>query len=672
MTRHREPAPPHRSSASACCAGRTRPCSPARPGSPTTSTIPGALHLAVVRSPYAHARIVSIDTSAAAAMPGVVAVYTGADLADAWAAPMPCAWPVTDDMKNPAHYPLATARSCYVGDGVAAVLATSDDGGARRRRGGRGRVRAARRRDRPRGRAVRPRRHPRRRSARTSRYTWALKVEGTEGAVDEAFARRRVHSVSERYVQQRLLPMAMEPRAVAAVPQPFGGDITLYSATQIPHILKIMTAITLGIPEHQVRVVAPAVGGGFGSKLNVYAEELLCMALARKHGVPGALERDALARTRMATIHGRGQIQHIELAADADGKLTGDPGPAARRHGRLPPARHAGHPAARRVPLRRRLRPAGGLRLRVHVGVHDDDADRRLPRRRSPRGHVRHRAGDGRARRARSASIRWSCAGATSSRPRRSRTPRGAAWSTTRATTTRPPTQGRRARRLRRAARPSRRSRTSTAPRSASASACRRTSRCAAWRPSRVLASLNYSAGGWEAATVRVLPTAKVQVVTGTAPARPGPRDGVVDDRRRPARHQPRRRRRAAQRHGDRPARPRHLRVALAAGRRRRHRHGVRQGDRQGQARSPPTSWRRTPTTSSTPAARSASQGSPDKSMPLAAIAFEAFTAPQPARRPGAEPRGARHLRPAELLVAVRHAHLRRRGRHRDRRASTC
>ena len=116
-------------------------------------------------------------------------------------------------------------------------------------------------------------------------YTWPLKVESKEGAVDEAF-KNAAFTVKERYVQQRLLPMAMEPRAVAAVPQPFGGDITLYSATQVPHILKVMTAITLGIPEHQVRVVAPAVGGGFGSKLNVYAEELLCVALARKHGAP--------------------------------------------------------------------------------------------------------------------------------------------------------------------------------------------------------------------------------------------------------------------------------------------------------------------------------------------------------------------------------------------------
>ena len=88
--------------------------------------IPGALHLAVVRSPYAHARItVDRHLGAAAAMPGVVAVYTGADLRDDWAAPMPCAWPVTEDMKNPAHYPLAIDTVCYVGDGVAVVVAAA-------------------------------------------------------------------------------------------------------------------------------------------------------------------------------------------------------------------------------------------------------------------------------------------------------------------------------------------------------------------------------------------------------------------------------------------------------------------------------------------------------------------------------------------------------------------
>ncbi len=88
--------------------------------------IPGALHLAVLRSPFAHARIRGIDASAAKAMPGVVAVYTGDDVADLWAAPMPCAWPVTPDMKNPPHFPLAKDKACYVGDGVAAVLAHSN------------------------------------------------------------------------------------------------------------------------------------------------------------------------------------------------------------------------------------------------------------------------------------------------------------------------------------------------------------------------------------------------------------------------------------------------------------------------------------------------------------------------------------------------------------------
>ena len=146
-----------------------------------------------LRSPYAHARIVSIDASAAAAMPGVVAVYTGADLADAWAAPMPCAWPVTDDMKNPAHYPLAIDTVRYVGDGVAVVLADSDaiahdaidaiDVQYEPLRGG----------HRPRGRPVRPGGHPRGPRHQPLVHVEALKVEGTEGAVDEALRRRRVH-----------------------------------------------------------------------------------------------------------------------------------------------------------------------------------------------------------------------------------------------------------------------------------------------------------------------------------------------------------------------------------------------------------------------------------------------------------------------------------------------
>ena len=281
--------------------------------------LPGALHLAVLRSPYAHARIVSVDVSAAKSAPGVVAAYTGADLMGEWASPMPSAWAVTPDMKNPAHYPIAIGKACYVGDGVACVLATSD---------------AAARdaldlidvqyeplpavvdlED-----ALSDRVVIHDDLGTNKSYTWDLKIEGTEGQVDAAFA-AAAYTVKERYVQQRLIPMAMEPRAVAAVPQPFGGDMILYSATQIPHILKVMTALTLGIPEHQMRVIAPSVGGGFGSKLDVYAEELLCVALARKHKVPVRWNEERGEGT-VATIQGRGQIQDVELAADADGKLT--------------------------------------------------------------------------------------------------------------------------------------------------------------------------------------------------------------------------------------------------------------------------------------------------------------------------------------------------------------
>jgi len=282
--------------------------------------IPGALHLAVLRSPYAHARITAVDVLRAAAMPGVVAAYSGADLTSLWGGPMPCAWPVTADMKNPAHYPLAVSKVAYVGDGVACVLANSDAAA-------RDAIEAIDVSYEPLeavtdlNDALSDRVVIHDDLGTNKSYTWDLKVEGHDGQVDEAFA-SAAFTVSEQYVQQRLIPMAMEPRAVAAVPQPYGGDMLLYSTTQIPHILKIMTALTLGIPEHQMRVVAPSVGGGFGSKLNVYAEELLCVALARKHGVPVRWNEERNENAQ-ATIQGRGQIQNIELAADADGKLTG-------------------------------------------------------------------------------------------------------------------------------------------------------------------------------------------------------------------------------------------------------------------------------------------------------------------------------------------------------------
>jgi aerobic carbon-monoxide dehydrogenase large subunit len=279
--------------------------------------IPGALWMGMVRSPFAHARIGNIDTSAAAAMPGVRHVFTGHDLRDGWAAAMPCAWPVTDDMKAPDHWPVALDKACYVGDIVAVIVAES-------------RYQAADAVD-----AVVVDYDPLDpvvdiEDAASDRvvihddlgtnrsYTWTLSPD-TE-AVDRAFA-EAAHTVDERYLQQRLIPGALEPRGVAAVPGPYGGDLTVYSATQIPHILKIMIAATCGVPEHKVRVIAPAVGGGFGSKLNVYAEELIAVALARKLGVPTRWN-ESRTENAVATIQGRGQVQHMELAADADGRVT--------------------------------------------------------------------------------------------------------------------------------------------------------------------------------------------------------------------------------------------------------------------------------------------------------------------------------------------------------------
>ena len=282
-------------------------------------SIPGALHLSVLRSPYAHAKIKSINVSAALKIAGVVAVYTGKDLQTAWAAPMPCAWPVTPDMKNPPHFPLAIDKVNYVGDGVAAVLATNETAS-------RDALDAIDVEYEPLQAvvdledALSDKNVIHKDLGTNKSYTWPLLVEETPGCVEEAFQKAK-YKIKERYVQQRLIPMAMEPRAIAAVPQPFGGDITLYSSTQIPHILKVMTALTLGIPEQQVRVVAPSVGGGFGSKLDVYAEELLCMALARKHSTPVRWVEERTENTQ-ATIQGRGQIQHVELAADENGKIT--------------------------------------------------------------------------------------------------------------------------------------------------------------------------------------------------------------------------------------------------------------------------------------------------------------------------------------------------------------
>lgn len=281
---------------------------------------PGELWMGMVRSPHAHAKIVSIDTSEAAASAGVHAVYTGSELADMglWVAPLPCAWPVTPDMVNPPHFPVATDEVRHVGDLVAVVLCESRYGAADAAElvdveyqvlPAVASIAAAKANEVQAGTDLES----------NKSYTWAL--EPDPEAVTAAFA-SAAHTVQGNFVQQRLIPAAMEPRGVLAIPAPFGGDITLYTSTQIPHIMKVMLAATTGIPENSIRVVAPAVGGGFGAKLNVNPDEILSVTLANKLKRP-VRWTESRSEAAFSTHQGRAQEQQIEIAADANGKIMG-------------------------------------------------------------------------------------------------------------------------------------------------------------------------------------------------------------------------------------------------------------------------------------------------------------------------------------------------------------
>ena len=278
-------------------------------------TLPGLLHVAMVRSPMAHARITRVDVSAALDRPGVVAAFSGADLADQLGT-LPCAWPVTADMVHPDHHPLAVDEVRHVGEAVAVVVA-------------RDRYSAADALE-----AVEVDYDP---LPAVVDMEEALKDEvlvhsgkGTNksflwpfdgGDYDAAKAKADV-VVRRRYIQQRLIPTAMEPRGVVVEPLTEGDEYTVYSTTQIPHILRVMLALVTGIPEHRIRVIAPDVGGGFGSKLNVYAEEVIALVLARKLGRP-VKWTESRSEGYQATIHGRDQIQDIEIAATRDGTILG-------------------------------------------------------------------------------------------------------------------------------------------------------------------------------------------------------------------------------------------------------------------------------------------------------------------------------------------------------------
>jgi carbon-monoxide dehydrogenase large subunit len=282
-------------------------------------TLPGMLHLAILRSPMAHARITSIDVSEARTRPGVVAAFTGQDFAETQGN-LPCGWAL-EGLVNPGTPSLAIGQVNFAGECVAVVAARSKaeaqdaleaieidyeplppvldmeeavkDGA--------------------------PLVHPNMDSNRC--YTWEFEsgAAGTGAPIDDALASAEV-TVSRRFIQQRLIPAFMEPRST--VVQPAGDAVTMWSATQIPHILRTLLAATLGIPEHKIRVIAPDVGGGFGGKIAVAPEEVICLLVARALNKP-VKYTESRSESLMSAHHGRDQIQDITITAKRDGTVTG-------------------------------------------------------------------------------------------------------------------------------------------------------------------------------------------------------------------------------------------------------------------------------------------------------------------------------------------------------------
>jgi carbon-monoxide dehydrogenase large subunit len=276
-------------------------------------TMPAMVWMALVRPPYVHAKVDSIDTSTAAAMPGVIGVFTAGDLE---VGALPFVWPITEDINIQVHFPLTKDKIRFAGDAVAVVVA-----GAREQA-----LDAA--------------------EAVTVQVTElpaltdmedAMKDEvlihedlGTNvtvhwshgGAGDQSIFDTSQVIVQERYHQPRLIPNAIEPRGCLAYGVASMGEYTLVSATQIPHIAKVTLAGVCGIAEQSLRVIAPDVGGGFGSKLNVYAEEALALGLAKKLGRPVKWIEER-QENYVATTHGRGVTHDCTLAGTEDGKILG-------------------------------------------------------------------------------------------------------------------------------------------------------------------------------------------------------------------------------------------------------------------------------------------------------------------------------------------------------------
>ncbi len=280
--------------------------------------LPGMVYMSVVRSPYAHARIRGIDSSRAAAMPGVLGVFTGQQMKDAGFGPIPCAWVVpASDTKTPPYPPIAIDTVRYVGNAVAIVVAQD-------RYQARDAVEAVEVDYDPLPVTVdafkaTQKGAPQLHADVASNVCFHWKVSG--GDVEAAFRDADV-IVKDHIINQRLIPNAMEPRAALAQFSSASGEVTLWSTTQNPHIERFLLSIDTGTPEHKIRVIAPEVGGGFGSKLPHYPEAAMTIFASKMVNRP-VKWTETRSENYHSTTHGRDHIQDVEIAAMKDGTITG-------------------------------------------------------------------------------------------------------------------------------------------------------------------------------------------------------------------------------------------------------------------------------------------------------------------------------------------------------------
>src|SRR5579872_5644964 len=283
---------------------------------------PGQACAYFLRSPHAHATIKSIDVTSAAKMPGVLAVLTGAELAADKIGNLICGWMIHSKdgspMKMAPHPALASGKVCHVGDPLAVVVAETlaqardaaekiivdygvlpavADPAAAQKSGA------------PRIHEVAP---------NNTIYQWHL---GDAGAVEAAF-RAAKHITSLDIVNNRLVPNAIEPRAAIGDYDPGTGAFTLWNTTQNPHVARLVIAAFVGMaPEHKLRVIAPDVGGGFGSKIFIYPEEVVALWASKRVGRPVKWVAER-SEAFVADAHGRDHVTHAEMAFDGEGKIT--------------------------------------------------------------------------------------------------------------------------------------------------------------------------------------------------------------------------------------------------------------------------------------------------------------------------------------------------------------